>query len=746
MDFCIDITFSDNDASDSLSLLTNLTSVLPGASLSLTGTNPLTANVCWTATAGTPVSNTVVFNVSDSACPVSGVNSYSLNVLVPPCNGLVGRVRTQDASCAGSCDGWAKVKMFCGSGNYTYNWVNPNVGPIPPNDSVNLCASATQYNLVVTDNVTSEVFSQGVSIQEPPSISVSSSVTPAGCGGACDGSISTIVNGGTPPFNYSWSDVATNTPSRSGLCAGTYDLTVTDQQGCSQIENYTIVSPPSVNSSVVSVTNPLCAGGSDGEVVVESTVGCGNVPSATCSGLDTAQVGTGNITLSGDNYPAIYGATRQAGKHQMIYTASELQAQGVQPGPIEEIGFDVATVSPFAASYSSFEIKMSCTSASDLSAGFESGLGTVYNPQFGITVVNGWNYYQLPSPFYWDGQSNIVVEICFDNGGPSFQGNSHVNMNNTGQPMLRYYAANNDSVCTSPGASTTSILRPNVRFNHCADQLNYSWSPAPAAGQNNDTVTGLPAGTYTVTVTNSANCKDTLAVNVTDPPPFGGAAPITYSWDNGLPNGATQTGLCGGVTYNVTATDDNNCTSTAQITITDPTAINLSATVDVPVSCNGVCDAEISASASGGGGGFTYTWSGGLGNGQTQTGVCGNQTYFVTATDANGCSETAQVTVNEPAVLTASITTDSPVSCNGVCDGAVTASGSGGTSPYTYAWDGGLGNGASQTTLCGGQTYNVTVTDARGCTATDQVTLAEPPAITTSSTVNSDASCNGACD
>ncbi|MDR9487943.1 MAG: SprB repeat-containing protein, partial [Salibacter sp.] len=383
MDFCIDITFSDNDASDSLSLVTNLSSVLPGASLSLTGTNPLTANVCWTATAGMPVSNTVVFNVSDSACPVSGVNSYSLNVLVPPCNGLVGRVRTQDASCAGSCDGWAKVKMFCGSGNYTYNWVNTNVGPIPPDDSVTLCASSTQYNLVVTDNVTSEVYSRAVSIQEPPSISISSSTNAASCGGACDGTISTIVTGGTPPFNYSWSDVSSNTPNRSGLCAGTYGLTVTDQKGCSQFESYTIVSPPSIDASVVSVSDPLCAGGSSGEVAIESIVGCGNVPSSTCSSLDTAQVGTGNIALAGDNYPAIYGATRQAGKHQMIYTASELQAQGVEPGPIEEIGFDVATVSPFAASYSSFEIKMSCTSASDLSGGFETGLGTVYNPQFG---------------------------------------------------------------------------------------------------------------------------------------------------------------------------------------------------------------------------------------------------------------------------------------------------------------------------------------------------------------------------
>jgi gliding motility-associated-like protein len=300
-----------------------------------------------------------------------------------------------------------------------------------------------------------------------------------------------------------------------------------------------------------------------------------------------------------------------------------------------------------------------------------------------------------------------------------------------------------------------------------AGGFTYDWN-GTITGQN---PTNLCAGTYDVTVTDANGCTAIEQVVIAEPAPVnvtinldqavscngvcdaevtasatGGNGGFTYTWDNGLSNGANQTGLCGATTYNVTATDANGCTGTAQITISEPSSINLTATVDVPVSCNGVCDGEISASATGGAGGFTYAWSGGLGNGQTQTGVCGNQTYTVTATDANGCSDTAQVTVNEPVALTASITTDSSVSCNGVCDGAVTASGSGGTAPYTFAWDGGLGNGASQTTLCGGQTYNVTITDANGCSATDQVTLADPAVLTATSTVNSNASCNGVCD
>ena len=127
---------------------------------------------------------------------------------------------------------------------------------------------------------------------------------------------------------------------------------------------------------------------------------------------------------------------------------------------------------------------------------------------------------------------------------------------------------------------------------------------------------------------------------------------------------------------------------------------------------------------------ITYSWSV-LGAGQDQIGTVCAGTYTVTATDANGCTATADATVAEPTLLTV-VATGTNASCNGVCDGTTSSAPAGGTAPYTYSWDGGAGTSATASGLCAG-TYTVTVTDAEGCTATDSYTVTEPILLTVSS-------------
>ncbi|WP_417876835.1 T9SS type A sorting domain-containing protein, partial [Winogradskyella sediminis] len=97
-----------------------------------------------------------------------------------------------------------------------------------------------------------------------------------------------------------------------------------------------------------------------------------------------------------------------------------------------------------------------------------------------------------------------------------------------------------------------------------------------------------------------------------------------------------------------------------------------------------------------------------------------------------------------PTALVASSVVDSNASCNGGSDGSATASATGGTAPYTYAWS----NGATTASIVGvvAGTYNVTITDANGCTDTSSVTITEPAALVASSVVDSNASCNGGSD
>ena len=115
-------------------------------------------------------------------------------------------------------------------------------------------------------------------------------------------------------------------------------------------------------------------------------------------------------------------------------------------------------------------------------------------------------------------------------------------------------------------------------------------------------------------------------------------------------------------------------------------------------------------------------------------------TYSVTVTDANGCTATELVTVSEPtAIGIATSTTD--VSSNGGNDGKVTTTVTGGTAPYTYAWN----NTANTKDLTGvtAGTYAVTVTDANGCTATKSVEVKEPAALEIKTNIDRNVSCNG---
>ncbi|MDN3635829.1 SprB repeat-containing protein, partial [Neolewinella lacunae] len=163
----------------------------------------------------------------------------------------------------------------------------------------------------------------------------------------------------------------------------------------------------------------------------------------------------------------------------------------------------------------------------------------------------------------------------------------------------------------------------------------------------------------------------------------GGTLDYTYLWSNGQTT-ATATGLAAG-TYTVTVTDANGCTETATGTVNEPTDLE-AAIADTDVLCNGDTDGTLTVVATGGTPDYTYLWS----NGQTTATATGLAAgiYTVTVTDANGCTETATGTVNEPTELTLTgMETD--VECNGDATGAINITVGGGTPDYTYLWSNG---------------------------------------------------------
>jgi len=218
----------------------------------------------------------------------------------------------------------------------------------------------------------------------------------------------------------------------------------------------------------------------------------------------------------------------------------------------------------------------------------------------------------------------------------------------------------------------------------------------------------------------------------------GGTAPYTYLWSNSATTASIVNVTAG--TYNVTITDANGCTDTSSVTITEPAALVASGVVDANVTCNGGNDGAATTSATGGTAPYTYLWS----NAATTANIAdiAAGTYSVTVTDANGCTDTASITITEPTAISTSITATT-VSCNGGTDATIDLTVMGGTAPYTYLWD----NSAITEDLSGltSGTYEVIVTDDYGCTATTSVTVTEPTAISISALVTS-LTCNGASD
>ncbi len=297
----------------------------------------------------------------------------------------------------------------------------------------------------------------------------------------------------------------------------------------------------------------------------------------------------------------------------------------------------------------------------------------------------------------------------------------------------------NPSVISNPNCSACNGS-VTVNPSGGSTPYTYAWNNA----QTTQTATGLCSGTYTVTVTDNGGCSQTAtvsitasgAVSVTAAPtnilcsgqctgsamatPSGGTSPYTYSWNNAQ-TGQNATGLCAG-TYTVTITDANSCSATVAVTITQPAAIT-SATSSTPAAC-GNNNGTATVNASGGVSPYSYSWN----NAQTTSTATGLAagTYTVTITDANGCTQTAtvSVTANGAVSVTAAATN---VLCNGQCTGSISATPSGGTSPYTYAWNNAQ-TSQNATGLCAG-TYTVTLTDVNGCTSTATTTVTQPSAV-----------------
>ncbi|WP_235898265.1 SprB repeat-containing protein, partial [Winogradskyella ouciana] len=291
----------------------------------------------------------------------------------------------------------------------------------------------------------------------------------------------------------------------------------------------------------------------------------------------------------------------------------------------------------------------------------------------------------------------------------------------------------------------------------------YEYSLNNGPYQSSTEFNNLPEGTYSVSVRSTNTlCVNVLPSNivldnleltgtVTDVSCFGdstgtiditvsgGNPPYTYAWSNSDTTEDLANVEAG--TYTVTVTDANGCTISDDFTVNQPTE-ELTSMVNssTDILCRGDATGAIDILVNGGTAPYTYLWNTGDTTEDLSGIVAGN--YSVTVTDANGCTSTTQITLNEPSAdLEGSITNINDVDCSSDGDGSFTVSATGGTSPYLYSIDNGVNNQNSGLfeNLDNG-TYNVLITDANDCTTTVTAVIGvndvESPQISVPSTIN----------
>ena len=322
-----------------------------------------------------------------------------------------------------------------------------------------------------------------------------------------------------------------------------------------------------------------------------------------------------------------------------------------------------------------------------------------------------------------------------------------------------------------PAAFTASVSSTNISCNGANDgtaSINTNGITATYLWNNlstTDSIASLSAGNYSVDITDSNGCTLTDYVTITEPLAINTSASTSGISCNGLTDGNISLTINGGIpdytinvppynqtliggvntfitpsllgagTYNYSITDSNGCVFNSSVTLIEPAPISVTEN-QTDVSCNGGNDGSIILTINGGTPTYTQNW--GVNNPLSLS--AGTANYQIT--DNNGCIYTDSVIITEPNLLTASFTKINVSNCL-AADGSIDVTISGGTTPYYYNWS----NGSSTEDLnnLSGGIYLLTVTDNKGCTATLNVTISEPPSPILSFT-QTDVSCNGGND
>ncbi len=641
-------------------------------------------------------------------------------------NLTIDSISKTNASCSGVCNGTATVNTTNGFAPITYLWSNTQT----TQTITNLCAGT--YSVTVSEAngctaVDSVVISNGLSLQS--TVNVTNTIS---CHGDCTAGAVVLMTNGLAPYTYNWSPNSGDTgPIISNMCEGTYNVTITDNNGCTTTNSVTFSAPPSLVIDSVQIQNEQpCNASNNGSITIYVS-----------GGTPPYQYNIGSGNQASNQFTNL-----QAGN----YTPTITDANGCQL-----VGNMLTITEPPVLSIDNI-------TSSDVTPCFGSANGTIT-----ITVSGGVPPYQYnigsgnQASNLFNGLSGGTYTVTVtDNLGCTIVSNAVTIIEPT--LLTLDLVSQTDVACN--GAATGTLV---VTGNGGVPAYSYNWT-GPSCPCSGNSLSNLLGGLYFATVTDNLGCTATNVFEIKDtsnlkidtlvlqnPLCFnqnngsitvggsGGQPPYSYLWDSGLPSQPNQTNLTAG-TYNVTVYDANNCSRSASITLINPQPIQDSITIDQPIVCNGQCNAVVTVHPYNGVGTYTYQWDD-LASSTTATvsNLC-EGTYHVTIYDANLCTKVDSIIISQPSPILNTITQTQAILCYGQCTAQVNSSVSGGVAPYSYSWSSGTPAMNNDNNVCAGWLF-VTVTDANGCSKVDSINISQPDSIQITFNNVTNVNCHGDC-
>lgn len=663
--------------------------------------------VSTTATASGLVANTYYVTVTDSKlCSV--IDSAVITQPATPVSLAV--TQLDSVSCFGGSNGGVTVAGAGGSPAYTYA-LDGSATYVASGTFTGLSAgthTVTVKDAHLCDSTISFVIYQPTLLV--PSITYTRNVS---CAGSCDGAISAAATGGTPPYTFSSDGVNyTAVDSFTSLCKNLYTISIKDALGCIQTITDSVTQPDSLKLTVASITQPLCFGQSNGQITVTAA---GGTPgylysidfgapqlSGTFSGLSAGLhvIGVGDRHVCLDSIHVLLGQPALLVVDTIATTS--ISCFGGNNGTI--------TIGVSGGTYPFSYVWPQVPGVTDsLGINLSAGSDTVF-----VTDAHGCRDTLTAILSQPNQLAPFVVSL---DSVSCYQGNNGgVTVSALGGTTPYTYALDGSTTFGASGVFTgldSGLHTVTVKDAHLCDSMISFFIYQPTLL--------VPSIAYTRNASCNASCNGSIAVSAT-----GGTAPYTYSKDGiNYQSADSFTALCAGHDT-LYVQDAKGCVKSIIDSITQPAVLTLTVSDTIDPLCFAGTNGHIAVAAAGGTPVYSYAFDGGTAQSADSITTAATGSHTVVVTDAQGCSATVNLTLDQPTQVSTDTTSVIKDTCYGGTNGAIFLTTSGGFGPYTYSWPQVSGNtGSSATSLAAG-TYSTVITDAHGCQETVSYTVTQP--------------------